>query len=118
MGISLGDIASFATGVVDADTAATQERLKDRRAELQADRQLYIDMKTKKYESELKSFEEENKKYKAVQAVNAKFEGSETPVIPSDYGRAYLMETNPQLLLQYETLYKNMALGKPRCPFL
>ena len=107
MGISLGDIASFATGVVDADTAATQERLKDRRAELQADRQLYIDMKTKKYESELKSFEDENKKYKAIQSVNAKFEGSETPVIPSDYGKAYLMETNPQLLLQYETLYKD-----------
>ena len=107
MGISLGDIASFATGVVDADTAATQERLKDRRAELQADRQLYIDMKTKKYESELKSFEDENKKYKAIQSVNAKFEGSETPVIPSDYGKAYLMETNPQLLLQYQTLYKD-----------
>ena len=106
MGISLGDIASFATGVVDADTAATQERLKDRRAELQADRQLYIDMKTKKYESELKSFEAENKKYKAIQSVNSKFEGSETPVIPSDYGKAYLMETNPQLLLQYQTLYK------------
>ena len=106
MAISLGDIASFATGVVDADTAATQERLKDRRAELQADRQLYIDMKTKKYESELKSFEAENKKYKAIQSVNSKFEGSETPVIPSDYGKAYLMETNPQLLLQYQTLYK------------
>lgn len=106
MGISLGDIGAFAKGVVDADTAATQERLKDRRAELQADRQLYIDMKTKKYESELKAFEAEDKKYKAIQAVNAKFEGSETPVIPSDYGKAYLMETNPQLLLQYQTLYK------------
>ena len=106
MAISLGDIASFATGVVDADSAATAERLKDRRAELQADRQLYIDMKTKKYESELKSFEDENKKYKAIQSVNSKFEGSETPVIPSDYGKAYLMETNPQLLLQYQTLYK------------
>lgn len=106
MGISLGDIASFATGVVDADTAATQEKLKDRRAELQADRQLYIDMKTRKYESELKAFEAEDKKYKAIQSVNSKFEGSETPVIPSDYGKAYLMETNPQLLLQYQTLYK------------
>lgn len=107
MGISFGDLASFTKGVVNADKAATEARLKDRQAELLADRQLYIDMKTKKYESELKSFEEENKKYKAVQAVNAKFEGSETPVIPSDYGRAYLMETNPQLLLQYETLYKD-----------
>jgi hypothetical protein len=104
MGISLGDIASFATGVVKADEKATQERLKDRRAELQADRQFYIDMKTKKYESELKSFEEENKKYKAIQAVNAKFEGQDK-VDPTAYGKAYLQETNPTLLYQYETLY-------------
>ena len=73
MAINFGDIASFATGVVKADEAATQERLKDRRAELAADKQFYIDLKTKKYESELKTFEEENKKYKAIQAVNAKF---------------------------------------------
>ena len=104
MGISLGDIASFATGVVDADERATQERLVDRREELRADRQFYIDMKTKKYESDLKNFEEQDKKYKAVQAVNAKFAGQEK-VDPSEYGKAYLMETNPNLLLQYEQLY-------------
>jgi len=104
MGISLGDIASFATGVVKADEKATAERLVDRRAELAADRQFYIDMKTKKYESELKTFEEENKKYKAIQAVNAKFEGQKE-VDPTAYGKAYLQETNPTLLYQYETLY-------------
>ena len=104
MPISLGDIASFATGVVDADERATQERLVDRREELRADRQFYIDMKTKKYESDLKNFEEQDKKYKAVQAVNAKFAGQEN-VDPSEYGKAYLMETNPNLLLQYEQLY-------------
>ena len=104
MGISLGDIASFATGVVKADEKATAERLVDRRAELAADRQFYIDMKTKKYESELKTFEEENKKYKAIQAVNAKFEGQEE-VDTTAYGKAYLQETNPTLLYQYETLY-------------
>ena len=106
MGISLGDIASFATGVVKADEKATAERLVDRRAELAADRQFYIDMKTKKYESELKTFEEENKKYKAIQAVNAKFKGQDK-VDPGAYGKAYLQETNPTLLLQYETLYKD-----------
>ncbi|MEL0115228.1 MAG: hypothetical protein VW894_02850 [Gammaproteobacteria bacterium] len=104
MGISLGDIASFATGVVDADEKATQERLVDRREELRADRQFYIDMKTKKYESDLKNFEEQDKKYKAIQSVNAQFAGQEK-VDPSAYGRAYLQETNPNLLLQYETLY-------------
>ncbi len=112
MGISLGDIASFATGVVKADEKATAERLVDRRAELAADRQFYIDMKTKKYESELKTFEEENKKYKAIQAVNAKaksgiFNNEDGEINPGAYGKAYLQETNPTLLLQYETLYKD-----------
>ena len=99
MGISLGDIASFATGVVDADTAATQERLKDRRAELQADRQLYIDMKTKKYESELKAFEAEDKKYKAIQAVKSQVGDDASK---SEFGAAYLQETNPTLLYQMQ----------------
>ena len=104
MGISLGDIASFATGVVDADTAATQERLKDRRAELQADRQLYIDMKTKKYESELKAFEAEDKKYKAIQAVKSQV-GDDAP--KSQFGAAYLQETNPTLLYQMQKDFKD-----------
>ena len=112
MGISLGDIGAFATGVIDADTKATEERLKDRREELRADRQFYIDMKTKKYESELKNFEEENKKYKAIQAVNAKaksgmFNDDEGKINPSAYGQAYLQETNPALLLQFKTAYKD-----------
>ncbi len=105
MSINFGDIASFATGVVKADEAATQERLKDRRAELAADKQFYIDLKTKKYESELKTFEEENKKYKAIQAVNAKFEGQEPA--PSVYGTAYLQETNPTLLYQLQKDFQN-----------
>ena len=104
MGINFGDIASFATGVVKADEADTQERLKDRKNELAADRQFYIDMKTKKYESELKSFEAENAKFKAIESVNAKFKGQDV-VDPSEYGKAYLQATNPNLLFQYETLY-------------
>jgi len=99
MAINLGDIAAFATGVVKADEAATTEKLKDRRAELQADRQLYIDMKTKKYESELKSFEAEDKKYKAIQAVKSQVGDSASK---SDFGAAYLQETNPTLLYQMQ----------------
>ena len=102
MGISLGDIASFATGVVDADEAATQERLKDRREELRADRQFYIDMKTKKYESELANFEAEDKKYKAIQAVKNKLGDGASK---SDFGAAYLQETNPTLLYQIQKDY-------------
>ncbi len=99
MGISLGDIGAFTKGFIDEDTKATQERLKDRRAELQADRQLYIDMKTKKYESELKSFEEENKKYKAIQAVKSQVGDNASK---SEFGAAYLQETNPTLLYQMQ----------------
>lgn len=104
MGISFGDLASFTKGVVDADTAATEARLKDRQAELLADRQLYIDMKTKKYESELKSFEEENKKYKAIQAVKSQV-GKDAS--KSEFGAAYLQETNPTLLYQMQKDFKD-----------
>jgi len=103
MGISLGDIASFATGVAKADIADTEERLQDRRVELQADRQFYIDMKTKKYESELATFEKENKKYKAIEAVKSQFKGQEPS--PSEFGAAYLQETNPTLLYQMQKDY-------------
>ena len=99
MGFSLGDLGAFTKGFVDADTKATQERLKDRRAELQADRQLYIDMKTKKYESELKSFEAEDKKYKAIQAVKSQVGDYASK---SQFGAAYLQETNPTLLYQMQ----------------
>ena len=103
MAINFGDIASFATGVVDADSAATAERLVDRRAELQADRQMHIDMKTKKYESELKAFEAEDKKFKAINSVKSSFKGKEPS--PSEFGAAYLQETNPTLLYQIQKDY-------------
>lgn len=109
MGISLGDIGAFATGVIDADTKATEERLKDRREELKADRQFYIDMKTKKYESELANFEAENKKYKAIEAVKSKFVGQEPS--KSEFGAAYLQETNPTLLYQMQKDFQDNPTG-------
>ena len=104
MGISLGDIGAFTKGFIDEDTKATQQRLNDRRAELQADRQLYIDMKTKKYESELKSFEAEDKKYKAIQAVKSQVGDDASK---SQFGAAYLQETNPTLLYQMQKDFKD-----------
>ncbi len=109
MGISLGDIGAFATGVIDADTKATEERLKDRREELRADRQFYIDMKTKKYESELANFEAENKKYKAIEAVKSKFVGQEPS--KSEFGASYLQETNPTLLYQMQKDFQDNPSG-------
>ena len=103
MAINFGDIASFATGVVDADSAATAERLVDRRAELQADRAMHIKMKEQKYASELKAFEAEDKKFKAINSVKSSFKGKEPS--PSEFGAAYLQETNPTLLYQIQKDY-------------
>ena len=105
MGISFRDIGSFANGVNNASNKADAAVFADRKAELQADRQMHIDMKTKRYESELKSFEAEDKKFKAISAVNAKFKGSENEIAPSEYGAAYLQETNPTLLYQIQKDY-------------
>lgn len=102
MGISFTDIGSFANGVNKASDKADAAVFADRKAELQADRQMHIDMKTKKYESELKSFEAEDKKFKAISAVKALSDANEKPFTKSEFGAAYLQETNPTLLYQIQ----------------
>ena len=104
MGFSLGDLGSFAVGAIKKDEQNTAEKLVDRRAELQADRAMHIKMKEQKYDRELKSFDEENKKFKAITSVNAEFKGM-GEISPAKYGERYLSETNPELLLKYKTLY-------------
>jgi hypothetical protein len=106
MGISLGDIGSFAVGAIEQDKKNTAEKLIDRRAELEADRQMHINMKEQKYARDLKKFDEENKKFKSVESVNAEFKGM-GEISPAKYGERYLSETNPTLLYQYKTLYKD-----------
>ena len=102
MGISFRDIGSFANGVNNASNKDDAATFADRKAELQADRQMHIDMKTKKYESELKSFEAEDKKFKAISAVKALSDANEKPFTKSEFGAAYLQETNPTLLYQIQ----------------
>ena len=106
MGFSLGDLGSFAVGAIKQDEKNTAEKLVDRRAELQADRAMHIKMKEQKYERELKTFDEENKKFKAIQSVNAEFKGM-GEISPAQYGERYLSETNPTLLLEYKKVYKD-----------
>ena len=106
MGISLGDLGSFAVGAIEQDKKNTAEKLVDRRAELEADRQMHINMKEQKYARDLKKFDEENKKFKSVESVNAEFKGM-GEISPAKYGERYLSETNPTLLYQYKTLYKD-----------
>tara|TARA_R100000544_G_scaffold20341_1_gene9896 strand:+ start:784 stop:2583 length:1800 start_codon:yes stop_codon:yes gene_type:complete len=106
MGFSLGDLGSFAVGAIKQDEKNTAEKLVDRRAELQADRAMHIKMKEQKYERDIKAFDEENKKFKAIQSVNAEFKDM-GEISPAKYGERYLSETNPTLLYQYKTLYKD-----------
>ena len=106
MGISLGDLGSFAVGAIKQDEKNTAEKLVDRRAELEANRQMNINMKEQKYARDLKKFDEENKKFKSVQSVNAEFKGM-GEISPAKYGERYLSETNPTLLLEYKKVYKD-----------
>ena len=104
MGFSLGDLGSFAVGAIKQDEKNTAEKLVDRRAELQADRAMHIKMKEQKYERDLKTFDEENKKFKAIQSVNAEFKGM-GEISSAQYGERYLQETNPTLLMEYKKMY-------------
>ena len=106
MGFSLGDLGSFAVGAIKQDEKNTAEKLVDRRAELEANRQMNINMKEQKYARDLKKFDEENKKFKSVQSINAEFKDM-GEISPAKYGERYLSETNPTLLYQYKTLYKD-----------
>ena len=89
------DLGNLATGAIERDRENTAAKLQDRKDELKANRDFYIAQKQKKYESEMKAFEDEQKKYKAIQAVNAKFEGQE--VNPADWSRDYLFNYKPEL---------------------
>ena len=75
MGISLKDIGNFAVGAIERDKELTKESLENRKEELKATRAMIIAQKAKRYEKDIAKFEEEDKKYKAIQAVNKQFTG-------------------------------------------
>ena len=89
------DLGNFAVGAIERDRENTAAKLQDRKDELKANRDFYIAQKQKKYESEMKAFEDEQKKYKAIQAVNAKFEGQK--IDTADWSRDYLFNYKPEL---------------------
>ena len=105
LGITLTDIGSFATGAIERDRELTAQAAKDRAEELKANRDAILAMKAKRYDSEIKDFEEQNTKYKAIKSVNDQFDGMED-VAPSQWGQAYLRATDTStyntLLKQYE----------------
>ena len=91
------DLSSVAKGAIERDREKTALDLEDRRDTLKANRDFYIAQKTKKYEYEMKEFEDEQKKYKAIKAVNDKYANTEGKVDKSAWGRDYLMNYKPEL---------------------
>jgi hypothetical protein len=102
MGISLKDIGNFAAGAIERDKELTKESLENRKEELKATRAMLIAQKAKRYEKDITKFEEEDKKYKAIQAVNKQFTGK-TDVDPAEWGRIYLQNYKPT---EYATILK------------
>jgi hypothetical protein len=107
MGFSLGDLGSFAVGAINQDKENTAAKLEERKEELKANRAFIIKMKENKYQSELATFEEENKKAKAIAAVNNKYKALGGDINPVDYGRDYILATNPTEFSTMTTLYKD-----------
>jgi len=111
MGISLKDFGSFAVGAINEDKKNTDKKFQIRKEELIANRKAIIDRKNKQYDSEIREFEEQNKKFKITSALNAKFGkdvNEEGKVIDgAAWGRDFLMQTNPAMVQQYLNLYKD-----------
>lgn len=107
MGISLKDLGNFTLGVIERDKELTADKAKTRAEELIANRNTILEMKKSKYDSEIKSFEEENKKAKAIQSVNAKYKNLGDTVDPVSYGRDYILATNPTEFSAMTSLYKD-----------
>lgn len=109
MGISLKDIGNFAVGAIERDKELTKESLENRKEELKATRAMLIAQKSKRYEKDIAKFEEEDKKYKAIQAVNKQFAGK-TDVDPAEWGRIYLQNYKPT---EYATMVKAYGENTP-----
>jgi hypothetical protein len=92
LGITLNDVVNFGEGMIERDRQKTEKRLEDTKERLIAERNNYLAMKKNKYDSEIKEFETENKKSKAIQSVNNQFAGQE--ITASQWGQAYLRETD------------------------
>ena len=98
------DFLRFVKGAVDEDAKITKEKLKVTTERLQAERALMIDSKKRNYESKNKIIDEEIKKFKAIQAVNASFKDKKPA--PSEWGRVYAINNKPT---EYATMAKTFA---------
>jgi len=105
MKISLKDIGNFAMGAIERDKALNDIAVNERKEELKARRAILIAQKSKRYEKDITKFEEEDKKYKAIQAVNKYFE-NKGEIEAVDWGRMYAQTYKPA---EYATIAKAYA---------
>jgi hypothetical protein len=91
MKISLTDVASFATGVLNANEANTKARIKLREKQLQADRDFNIAQKQDKYAAELALYKKEKEKATEITRLNEEVKNNKLG--QEAYAAQYLMTT-------------------------
>jgi hypothetical protein len=91
MKISLTDVASFATGVLDANQKNTENRIKLREKQLQADRDFNIAQKQDKYAAELALYKKEKEKAAEITRLNEEVKNNKLG--QEAYATQYLMTT-------------------------
>lgn len=95
MGYSLANLGrDLAVGALKRNKEITEEAKNNRKEELKAKRALYIEQERENAKSRTKDYEEEMKKFKAIDSLNKRYAGEEA-VNPEAYGRDYLLATNP-----------------------
>ena len=107
------DLGNIAVGAIERDRENTKAKFDIRKEELIANRNALIENRKKKYDLEIKEFEEQNKKNTVVKSLNAKYadfkneKGEVSQEGAIAWGRDYLMETNPALITSLTNLYKD-----------
>jgi len=91
MGISLTDLGNFASGAIERDREITNENLKIRAEELQANRDLMLAMKKDKYAADIAEYKKEKAKANEINRLNAV--AAKGDMDSNAYAQQYLMAT-------------------------
>jgi hypothetical protein len=91
MGISLMDLGNFASGAIERDREITNENLKIRAEELQANRDLMLAMKKDKYAADIAEYKKEKAKANEINRLNAV--AAKGDMDSNAYAQQYLMAT-------------------------
>ena len=91
MGISLIDLGNFAAGAIERDREITNENLKIRAEELQANRDLMISMKKDKYAADIAEYKKEKAKANEINRLNAVAANQPGEISKEAYAQQYLL---------------------------